>query len=244
MFIASLSSTIRAIAFSSVCIRVDISESRMTSNVSRTATMRRLILYHVIIFVNGIYTLFCWYVYASLYQQEIFHFFIDLHIREYYSNTNQKMVQQRQIFTEVQKRIIACTQSYMCVGEICNSVLLLPRTWELDHIIPLSQEGTNSYDNLQIICPNCHALKTQKELMAAARIKRDANIRIQRRASKGRIEHIRIQRRASKGINARSRRTNKGKMRSPYFNPNHQKLALLRFNQDLTKHGHIMKDTH
>ena len=224
MFIASLSSTIRAIAFSSVCIRVDISESRMTSNVSRTATMMRKILYHVIIFVNERYTLFCWNVCAR-----DLSFFIDLHIYEYYSDTSQKMVQQRQIFTEVQKRIIACTQSYMCVGEICNSVLLLPRTWELDHIIPLSQEGTNSYDNLQIICPNCHALKTQKELMAAARIKRDANIRIQRPSK------------MTKSV-PRIYKGKHGTMRSPYFNPNHQKLALLRFNQDLTKHGHRLKD--
>jgi hypothetical protein len=176
--------------------------------------------------------------FVGIYTLRNISFFIDLHIREYYSNTNQKMVQQRQIFTEVQKRIIACTQSYMCVGEICNSVLLLPRTWELDHIIPLSQEGTNSYDNLQIICPNCHALKTQKELMAAARIKRDANIRIQRPYKMTMSE--------AKGIKARSVRTNKlkrGNMQSPYFNPNHQKLALLRFNQDLTKHGQRMKDT-
>ena len=107
----------------------------------------------------------------------------------------------RKVLTEVQKRIIASEQKYMCAGEICKHVQLLPRTWELDHIIPLFLDGTNEFDNLQILCPNCHALKTQKELMVAARIKRDA-------------------------ISRPARTT-----RSPYFNPNHQKyLSTMGYN--------------
>ena len=143
---------------------------------------------------------------------EIFHFIADSIIREYDYDITQKMVRRRQIFTEVQKRIIACAQNYRCVGEICKSVLLLPRTWELDHIVPLSQDGTNDSDNLQIICPNCHALKTQKELMVAARVKRD--------------EHVRLHRHRCTKRTTRTKK--KYTCRSSYFNPNHQKLILLK----------------
>ena len=81
----------------------------------------------------------------------------------------------RKQFSEVQKRIIACRQDgYKCVGEKCQGKKILPETWELDHKIPLFKGGSNYYNfkfgqhddpknNLQVICPNCHSLKTQYE---------------------------------------------------------------------------------
>jgi hypothetical protein len=142
------------------------------------------------------------------------------------------MVYYRRILTEVQKRIIACAQNYMCVGEICNSVTLLPRTWELDHIIPLSKDGTNKPDNLQIICPNCHALKTQKELMSAAKLKRDERIRIQHTTHRYKFDRMKSS--SIKTIHQQKRprmkRSTYSGLRSPYFNPNHQKLAFLKLN--------------
>jgi len=101
----------------------------------------------------------------------------------------------RKKFTEVQKRLLACKQNYMCVGDGCKSTRLLPCTWELDHIQPLFQQGTNNYENLQVICPNCHALKTQRELMSAADERRETKQRIRRmkltmyRQNKKRTEH-------------------------------------------------------
>jgi 5-methylcytosine-specific restriction endonuclease McrA len=82
--------------------------------------------------------------------------------------------EERKLFSEVQKRIIACDQKYNCIGVKCKGNVLLPFTWELDHIVPLYQGGTNYYNfyksdnptsvnNLQILCPNCHAIKTQQE---------------------------------------------------------------------------------
>ena len=53
----------------------------------------------------------------------------------------------------------------MCVGEECNGKRKLPQTWELDHIQPLHLSGSDTFENMQIICPNCHALKTQHERM-------------------------------------------------------------------------------
>lgn len=62
------------------------------------------------------------------------------------------------------KRIqIACRQNYKCPGEICQSKVDLPSTWELDHKKPLCSGGSNEESNLWVLCPNCHAQKTQHE---------------------------------------------------------------------------------
>lgn len=76
----------------------------------------------------------------------------------------------RKTLSEVSKRIIAAGQKYMCVGSVCNGRVLLPQTWELDHIYPLHLGGTNHINNLQVLCPNCHALKTQQEAMTRMNI--------------------------------------------------------------------------
>jgi 5-methylcytosine-specific restriction endonuclease McrA len=73
------------------------------------------------------------------------------------------MLNKRKAFSEVFKRIIACNQGYRCVGAVCKGIHLLPQTWELDHIEPISAGGSNHVSNLQLLCPNCHALKTQYE---------------------------------------------------------------------------------
>jgi 5-methylcytosine-specific restriction endonuclease McrA len=83
----------------------------------------------------------------------------------------------RKIFSEGQKRDIACEQKYTCMGEQCKGLKLLPKTWELDHIEPLfeiiekfpnvSLEELKNYanrrENLVILCSGCHALKSRTE---------------------------------------------------------------------------------
>jgi uncharacterized Zn finger protein (UPF0148 family) len=110
----------------------------------------------------------------------------------------------RKKFTEVQKRLLACKQNYMCVGDGCKNLRLLPCTWELDHIQPLFQQGTNNYENLQVICPNCHALKTQRELMAAADERRETKLHMM----KQRIRRMKM------SMHKKNRRT---EHISPYF---------------------------
>lgn len=69
----------------------------------------------------------------------------------------------RKLFSEVQKRQIAAKQQFMCYGEICDGQKMLTSTWELDHITPLFLNGDNALHNLAILCPDCHARKTQHE---------------------------------------------------------------------------------
>lgn len=35
---------------------------------------------------------------------------------------------------------------------------------DVDHIIPISRGGTDSYSNLQYLCPNCHRQKTELDI--------------------------------------------------------------------------------
>jgi len=44
----------------------------------------------------------------------------------------------------------------------CNACkVLLPPTFEVDHIVELRDGGKDEYENLQALCPNCHSLKTR-----------------------------------------------------------------------------------
>jgi 5-methylcytosine-specific restriction endonuclease McrA len=67
--------------------------------------------------------------------------------------------QQRKFLTPAQKQRLAAEQKYLC--RECD--ILLPSTWQVDHVIPLHLGGTNEWQNLQILCPLCHANKSQLE---------------------------------------------------------------------------------
>lgn len=57
------------------------------------------------------------------------------------------------------KRIIAANQNWKC-GH-CNQ--MLDAAFEVDHIIALSDGGTNDDENLVCLCRRCHGVKTFKE---------------------------------------------------------------------------------
>ena len=42
----------------------------------------------------------------------------------------------------------------------------LPAAYQVDHIVPLAMGGPDSFENLQALCPNCHADKTQQEAIS------------------------------------------------------------------------------
>lgn len=54
---------------------------------------------------------------------------------------------------------IAARQYYKCAH--CNSVLT--HVFEIDHKIPWALCKSNEKNNLQALCSNCHALKTNKD---------------------------------------------------------------------------------
>ena len=70
----------------------------------------------------------------------------------------------RKPWTEVRKRIVAAQQDFTCA--LCRQRLGM--VWAADHIVPLHLGGTNQLPNCQILCPNCHAEKTQREQFDAA----------------------------------------------------------------------------
>lgn len=61
--------------------------------------------------------------------------------------------------TESVKKRVAAAQRWQCAH--CDAVL--EATYQIDHRIPLWRGGSNEPDNLQALCPNCHASKTQAE---------------------------------------------------------------------------------
>ena len=50
---------------------------------------------------------------------------------------------------------------YLCVH--CNNNGRVTGATEVDHIVTLDQGGSDSMDNLQSLCKECHAVKTARE---------------------------------------------------------------------------------
>lgn len=63
-------------------------------------------------------------------------------------------------FTAALKRIIGADQLWRCAH--CSQ--LLPASFQIDHIQALHKGGENTRQNLQALCPNCHATKSYLEL--------------------------------------------------------------------------------
>ena len=63
--------------------------------------------------------------------------------------------------TEAKKKIIAARQRFCC--NICKE--MLSDIWHADHIDPFHLSGSNSFNNYQILCANCHGKKTQLEMI-------------------------------------------------------------------------------
>ena len=52
---------------------------------------------------------------------------------------------------------------FMRDGFRCQVCLALVAHPECDHVLPVSQGGTDDMGNLQTICPTCHRAKSQRE---------------------------------------------------------------------------------
>lgn len=75
----------------------------------------------------------------------------------------------RKYWTEVTKRRVAATQQFKCA--LCRN--MLDEVWAADHKVPLHLGGSNAVSNCQILCPLCHARKTQQEACALKHLQRE-----------------------------------------------------------------------
>ena len=53
-------------------------------------------------------------------------------------------------------------KDYICPMWKCNGGLFDESGKEIDHIIEVTQNGTNELSNLQVLCPCCHSVKTKR----------------------------------------------------------------------------------
>lgn len=68
----------------------------------------------------------------------------------------EKKKQKRTKLSQNVKKFVAANQKWSC--NHCQHIL--DASYEIDHIIPVYQGGTNDIGNLQALCRNCHGKKT------------------------------------------------------------------------------------
>lgn len=63
---------------------------------------------------------------------------------------------QRRQFTDYEKKTIYAKSNGKCA--ICGKPVMYKKM-TIDHIVPISQGGTNDFSNLQLACHSCNRLK-------------------------------------------------------------------------------------
>lgn len=61
---------------------------------------------------------------------------------------------------------------------MCRSLVEYPHGFELDHKQAIHKAGSNDDDNLQVLCPPCHASKTAKDMGHTERAQFDSSGRV------------------------------------------------------------------
>ena len=72
---------------------------------------------------------------------------------------NQKGGKTKRSVSETKKKYVASQQGWRC--KHCS--IQLPAWFEVDHVIKLEYGGSNSIDNLEALCRDCHGKKTAME---------------------------------------------------------------------------------
>ena len=83
----------------------------------------------------------------------------------------QTMVRRRKM-SEVTTKVVAAKQQWMC--SMCK--VMLSSAFQIDHILPLSDGGSENVVNLQALCASCHSQKTQAESLARTALKRQERL--------------------------------------------------------------------
>ena len=76
--------------------------------------------------------------------------------------------------SEIVKKEILFNQDYNCNKCFCK----LPTTYQIDHKIPWAISKDDTISNLQALCPNCHAFKTQRENNFIRKINNESSMEI------------------------------------------------------------------
>ena len=63
----------------------------------------------------------------------------------------------RRLATRTQRDMLAILQDFRCAICGCD----LPARFECDHLVPFSEGGLTTLQNLQALCPPCHSDKTR-----------------------------------------------------------------------------------
>lgn len=71
-------------------------------------------------------------------------------------NKHKNRVKRQRGISQYLKKLVASAQNWKC--NMCGQ--MLGASFEVDHIRPLHQGGSNSQSNLQALCRNCHGQKT------------------------------------------------------------------------------------
>ena len=90
-------------------------------------------------------------------------------------------------FTESHKRIVASRQKWTCGG--CGHIL--SSAFQVDHTVPLWRVGADDVENAQALCPNCHAVKTQRENIERTQLRRLNEERRRTEALREKMKRIR-----------------------------------------------------
>lgn len=73
------------------------------------------------------------------------------------------MPSKRRKLTGAERELILNRQDNMC-AELGCQVTESECCFEADHIVPHCITGNNELTNMQLLCPNCHAMKTKREM--------------------------------------------------------------------------------
>ena len=60
----------------------------------------------------------------------------------------------------------------------CGKLVAFPSGFELDHKQALHKDGSNDDENMQVLCPPCHQVKTAQDMGYKERAKFDAQGRV------------------------------------------------------------------
>lgn len=113
--------------------------------------------------------------------KESYRTYVQWYNKEFNENHPVPVKECRREYSTTHRIEIAYKSQYKC--NACK--VLLPPTFQVDHIVELRHGGKDDYDNLQALCPNCHALKTRaNDLRRHAIFEREFSKRAERMEKK------------------------------------------------------------